>query len=390
MAATSGNPSDSSSSESRHYPHRVGILQVLTSKINLLQEFSFVVALVPLSTLLAGCAISAPSLRDIYILSLSYNTNSRTLQTSSVNETLYGAFTNPLNDTSKIVEVRVAYFALCVLTSARNWICDSNASNLAQSLRADNQTDPLNLLWIGEKFQSEAITSAFMFVTIILVLAAVIMGILYPPNQEQWAEGGSWATRFLNHSQRHSHAVGVLSVSRLLVGSFAALTAAIWQHLAGASASLATDLTFGAVKYQTGTAALALGWLSFLLVACGFLLTLMGALFHSDSPVGWELPSELTSTDSDASEVDSSPGDNVEGQQRHQTMPLYNTQNIPPMAQHVNQAALNRMFYFAGQQRSTAYPPRYYDTAVRVDRWRQQTNVPRGYAETISDESYDA
>ncbi|KAL6408233.1 hypothetical protein AUP68_08085 [Ilyonectria robusta] len=83
-------------------------------------------------------------------------------RTSSVNETLYGAFTNPLNDTSKIVEVRVAYFALCVLTSARNWICDSNASNLGQSLRADNQTDPLNLLWIGEKFQSEAITSAFM------------------------------------------------------------------------------------------------------------------------------------------------------------------------------------------------------------------------------------
>lgn len=35
--------------ESRHYPHRVGIIQVLTSKINLLQEFSFVIALVPLS-----------------------------------------------------------------------------------------------------------------------------------------------------------------------------------------------------------------------------------------------------------------------------------------------------------------------------------------------------
>lgn len=113
-------------------------------------------------TLLAGCTTSAASLRDIYILSLSYNTNSLTLQTSSVNETLYGAFTNPLNDTSKLVEVRVAYLALCVLTSARKWICDSNVPNLAQSLRADNQTDPLNLLWIAEKFQSEAITSAFV------------------------------------------------------------------------------------------------------------------------------------------------------------------------------------------------------------------------------------
>lgn len=195
---------------------------------------------------------------------------------------------------------------------------------------------------------------------------------------------------FLNHSRRQSHAALGLSVSCLVVGSFAAFTAAVWQHLAGASASLATDLTFGAIKCQTGPAALALGWLGFLLVACGFLLTFMGALFHSSTPMGWELPSDLTPADSAASEVVSSPSDNFEGQQRHQTIPLYPTQNIPTMAPHVDQPTLNRMFYFAGQQRGMAYPPRYYDTAVRVDRWRQQTNLPRGYAETISDEEYDA
>lgn len=102
-------------------------------------------------------------MNDIYILSLSYKLDmAGDSSPAGMNETLFDTFSGALNQVDKIQEVRVGYLGLCVRRSDDSWTCDSNPSSLVESLRVANQSDPLNLIWVGNRFRTEAISIIFL------------------------------------------------------------------------------------------------------------------------------------------------------------------------------------------------------------------------------------
>lgn len=116
--------------------------------------------------LTTGCTTT--SLSDIYIISLSYQLSSFSAPDTTDNATVSAAF-DITSNASSIQEVRVGYFGLCVRTDSGSWICDTSTLNLIRTLDDASQTDPLNLIWAGNQFQTEAVTSIFLYVSVTLV-----------------------------------------------------------------------------------------------------------------------------------------------------------------------------------------------------------------------------
>lgn len=55
-------------------------------------------------------------------------------------------------------EVRVGYFGLCARTVSNGWICNRSAPYVVSRLKDSGVADTLNLLWLADTFQSEAIS----------------------------------------------------------------------------------------------------------------------------------------------------------------------------------------------------------------------------------------
>lgn len=112
--------------------------------------------------LVAGSTTS--SVVDIYVMSISYNPDAPTEVPSGDSNTLSKAFHDYLSVENKIQEVRVGYLGLCARTNVDLWICQASPYSLIQALGEADQTDPLNLIWLGDRFRNEALPSTLLCV----------------------------------------------------------------------------------------------------------------------------------------------------------------------------------------------------------------------------------
>lgn len=54
-----------------------------------------------------------------------------------------------------VLEVRVGYFGICVQPDGGSYICNSNATALAEIVTVDQ--DPLNLIWVASTFKDAVV-----------------------------------------------------------------------------------------------------------------------------------------------------------------------------------------------------------------------------------------
>ena len=53
------------------------------------------------------------------------------------------------------MEVRVGYFGICIQLDGGSYICNSNATALAEIVTVDQ--DPLNLIWVASTFKNAVV-----------------------------------------------------------------------------------------------------------------------------------------------------------------------------------------------------------------------------------------
>ncbi|KFA70941.1 hypothetical protein S40288_10227 [Stachybotrys chartarum IBT 40288] len=350
--------------ESRNIFDRMNLLFKHLLAANHWNSTFLTVTVILFSLLLAGCTSSPRSLRNIYILSLSYESSTtQTLVGDSGNiSTIFQAATN---NTAKLREVRVGYFGLCALTNSDSWLCGSRPHELLARLRDADQADPLNLLWIANRLRTQVISLAFIFMTIILAFVVLVCGLLLPLGSES---SQTWLrlTIVPHFTSNYVLTASYLSVSFAIIAAGSALTAALWQHLAGATCStLARDLSFGAVSCRTGTDALAMGW------------RILTGRFDS-SPINTNSDS---TNEEDPERQSDSDADPVMQEQQPLPRPDWQPQQAQP-----NIDLVRALLFFAGNQnytRNNEWDFRQNNTAAWVER---DSRVRPGYAETVEDE----
>lgn len=62
------------------------------------------------------------------------------------------------------MEVRVGYFGICVQPDSGAYICNSNATALAEVLTVDQ--DPLNLVWVASTFKDAVVFPYLLYVSL--------------------------------------------------------------------------------------------------------------------------------------------------------------------------------------------------------------------------------
>ncbi|KAI1094080.1 Ca2+ regulator and membrane fusion protein Fig1-domain-containing protein [Rostrohypoxylon terebratum] len=234
-----------------------------------IKPFIFAVVVVLSGLLITGCTTS--SLSEIYIISISYQPSSFSAPDTGDNATVSAAFDIASNARS-IQEVRVGYLGLCVRTSSGSWVCDTSTLNLVRALDDASQTDPLNLIWAGNQFQTEAVTSIFLFITFIFAFLNLILPILYTALGAIVAPKLEPLAKYLRKPLSMVYYVLYSIFSGVLV-AYAAFQVAIWQHLSSAIFTSTTSaLAFGAVACHTGVKGIALAWVGFVLAIVGMIL----------------------------------------------------------------------------------------------------------------------
>ncbi|KAK4097672.1 hypothetical protein N658DRAFT_561616 [Parathielavia hyrcaniae] len=155
------------------------------------------------------------------------------------------------------LQVRVGYFGYCLTVGAATF-CSTDADSLAALLQGIGWSDPLNLLYVAKSFRDNTIFSGLIFICIILGAFCVALLSTFP--NEHTEQG------FDSDSERvvkpfPSRTVSRLALFLVLAASIFALIAALWQHLSSAATStMVGTLMYGTVSGQTGTGAMALGW----------------------------------------------------------------------------------------------------------------------------------
>ncbi|CAH0002911.1 unnamed protein product [Clonostachys byssicola] len=234
-----------------------------------LRGLLLIISSTSLAILLSACTSSFNITRDLHILSLSYDTTSNHIAS---NHALDAIFRDRISDTSNIKEVRVGYFGLCAVSSSDSFICSPRPLDIAESLRSSGQTDPLNLLWLGNQLRSDAVSSTFVFLSAAILFSTCIGALIASTSSK--SEGSASSTIFSIFLNR-SLSFTCFAISMFFATS-ATFTAALWQNLVGtASSFLVKNLAFGAVVCHLGPAAVALGWTSFSLACCAFLTLLI-------------------------------------------------------------------------------------------------------------------
>lgn len=73
------------------------------------------------------------------------------------------------------MEVRVGFFGICIQPDGGSYICNANATALAEVVTVDQ--DPLNLIWVASTFKD-----AVVFPYLLYVFPYVFPSILYAPD----------------------------------------------------------------------------------------------------------------------------------------------------------------------------------------------------------------
>ncbi|KAI0895390.1 Ca2+ regulator and membrane fusion protein Fig1-domain-containing protein [Annulohypoxylon nitens] len=337
-----------------------------------MRSFMFAVVVLLSGLLITGCTTT--SLSNIYIISLSYQLSSFSTPDTSDNATVSAAF-DITSNASSIQEVRVGYFGLCVRTDSGPWICDTSTLNLVRTLDDASQTDPLNLIWAGNQFQTEAVTSIFLLITFIFAFLNLILPILYATCGAIMAPRSERVAKYLHKALSMIYYVLYSSFSSILV-LVAAFNVAIWQHLSSAIfASITSVLAFGTVVCHTGAKGIALAWVDFVFALGGMV---MFAIERRRLSKSW-LPSfsapdhEPTPTNYNTN-AEEDPGIHID-------IPEPPRRPAPQQPQ-VPEIYLDIFRILAGQENHERAARRRNTTA-----WVHRTNrMQSGYAETIHEE----
>ena len=103
--------------------------------------------------MLAGCSSSSPQIPDIFLISLYYESYKPNFNLAQVDPGVVTAISNIVGGAE--LEVRVGYFGICVQPDGGSFICNSNATALAEIVNVDQ--DPLNLIWVASTFKDAVV-----------------------------------------------------------------------------------------------------------------------------------------------------------------------------------------------------------------------------------------
>ncbi|EPS26803.1 hypothetical protein POX_g08899 [Penicillium oxalicum] len=229
------------------------------------------IAIILLSLLLAGCSSSSPQIPDIFLISMYYEKYDPVLNLAQV----YPGVVQPLSNIvrSAELEVRVGYFGICIQPDKGSFICNANATALAEIVNVD--ADPLNLIWVASTFKDAVVFPYLLIVAVILAFFCFILLATFPGWHEEPDESGS----AVEVKPFPSRPVSQAALALIFVSSVFVLVSVLWQHTASVAAStIAQDFGNSVVKSGVGTSAMVLGWFGFVLlviVTIGLLIMIL-------------------------------------------------------------------------------------------------------------------
>ncbi|MCJ1310025.1 hypothetical protein MMC25_003686 [Agyrium rufum] len=229
------------------------------------------IAVVLLSLLLAGCSSSSPTIPNIFLISLYYQSYPPVFNTAQVDPGVTTAIANIVGQAQ--LEVRVGYFGICINPDGGSFLCSNNASALASQVSVDQ--DPLNLIWVASTFKDNIVFPYLIIVGIILAFFTFIILATFPGWHEEITEHGSEQ----DVKPFPSRPVSQVALALIFVASVFVLVSVLWQHTASVAAStIAQDLGNGSVRSGVGSTALVLGWFGFgllIVVTIGLLIIIL-------------------------------------------------------------------------------------------------------------------
>ncbi|KAI1379354.1 Ca2+ regulator and membrane fusion protein Fig1-domain-containing protein [Hypoxylon crocopeplum] len=228
-------------------------------------------AIILWSILLAGCS-SSNGLRNVYLFSISYKAKTATPLTDplQVNPNIGETFTDALSrSNSTIQQINLSHMGMCIQLISSTWICASNAEDLVSDLKGATQSDPFNLVWAADKFRNESIFYPLIFVAIIFAFISILLLATFPGwYTVEDSEGGSDTEIKPFPSRPVSRAALALS----FLAALCSFVSVFWQHIASACAStLFQALTYNTIEVHVGAAAMACGWLGFVIICASTL-----------------------------------------------------------------------------------------------------------------------
>lgn len=102
---------------------------------------------------MAGCSSSSPQIPDIFLISLYYESYKPNFDLAQVDPGVVTPIANIVHGAE--LEVRVGYFGICAQPDHGAFICNSNATALAEVVNVDQ--DPLNLIWVASTFKDAVV-----------------------------------------------------------------------------------------------------------------------------------------------------------------------------------------------------------------------------------------
>ncbi|OJJ48663.1 hypothetical protein ASPZODRAFT_150851 [Penicilliopsis zonata CBS 506.65] len=221
-------------------------------------------AIILLSLLLAGCSSSSPRIPDIFLISLYYKTYDPIFSSAQVDPGVVTATANIVSGAD--LEVRVGYFGICIQPDSGSFICNANATALAEIVSVDQ--DPLNLIWVASTFKDAVVFPYLLIIAVILAFFCFVLLATFPGWHEEYNAAGE-ETEVRPFPSRP---VSQTALALIFVASVFVLVSVLWQHTASVAAStIAQDLGNGSVKSGVGTSAMVLGWFGF---ACLVVVTI--------------------------------------------------------------------------------------------------------------------
>ncbi|KAK2774997.1 hypothetical protein FQN53_003346 [Emmonsiellopsis sp. PD_33] len=229
-------------------------------------------AIILLSLLLAGCSSSSPQIPTIFLISIFYEKYAPAIDPAIVD-------TGAANQIGNIVgaaelEVRVGYFGICIQPTGGAFICNANASALADLMSVD--ADPLNLIWVASTFKDAVVFPYLIIVAVILAFFCFLLLATFPGWHEESDPDGGEDREVKPFPSRP---VSQAALALIFVASVFILVSVLWQHTASVAAStIAQDLGNGSVRSGVGTSAMILGWFGFglfVVVTIGLLVMIL-------------------------------------------------------------------------------------------------------------------
>ncbi|KAL4897760.1 Ca2+ regulator and membrane fusion protein Fig1-domain-containing protein [Aspergillus ambiguus] len=229
------------------------------------------VAIILLSLLLAGCSSSSPQIPSIFLISMYYERYNPVFNLAQVDPGVVTATANIVGGAE--MEVRVGYFGICVQPDGGSYICNSNATALAEIVTVDQ--DPLNLIWVASTFKDAVVFPYLLIIAVILAFFCFVILATFPG----WHEETDSHNSELEVMPIPSRPVSQAALALIFVASVFVLVSVLWQHTASVAAStVAQDLGNGSVKSGVGTSAMVLGWFGFglmVVVTIGLLVMIL-------------------------------------------------------------------------------------------------------------------